>query len=134
METVREILMNNGYSGKAIQFYIDRVNVGTVENPHIHHAITGPCGDTIEIYLAVESDIIRDAKFLAIGCPGIFSSGSALTSMIIGKTPVQALSLHIEDIVEFLDGVPEKKLECVVLAKKAIDEALLSIWKDSDLY
>lgn len=124
METIIDILKESGYSDKAIEFYISRINVGEIANPSIHHATTGSGGDTIEIYLTVKSNIIREAKFQAIGCAGIFSSGSALTSMIIGETIEQAMMIHIEDIVDFLGDVPDEKIECVSLAKKALDEAI----------
>jgi len=127
MVTIRRILKDCGYSDKAIAYYINRVNVGVIDKPTIQHAITGPCGDTIEYYFIIESNVIREVKFLAIGCPGIYSSGSALTTMILGKTPEQAIRLHVEDIVDFLEGVPEMKMECVVLAKKGMDEALVNL-------
>jgi len=124
METIKDILKESGYSDKAIEFYIGRVNVGEITKPSIQHACTGPGGDTIEIYLTIKSDIILEAKFQAIGCAGIFSSGSALTCMIIGKTIEQAKMIHVEDIVNFLGDVPDKKIECAVLAKKTLEESI----------
>jgi len=124
METIIDILKESGYSDKAIEFYIGRVNVGEIINPSIHHACTGPGGDTIEIFLTIISNIIWKARFQAIGCAGIFSSGSALTSMIIGETIEQAMMIHVEDIVDFLGDVPDEKIECALLAKKTLEEAI----------
>jgi nitrogen fixation NifU-like protein len=132
--SIRKILKDAGYSEKAIAYYTDRVNVGVIETPDIHHTITGPCGDTIEIYLSFESNVISEAKFHAIGCPGIFCAGAALTSMITGKTAEQVRSLHIEDIVDFLEAIPDKKRECVVLAKRAVDEAIDTLTANPDLH
>jgi nitrogen fixation NifU-like protein len=128
-QTVRDILENYGYSKKAIKFYINRVNAGVLGKFQIHYTITGACGDTIEIFLLVESGKIRAASFLAIGCPGIFISGSALTSLITGKTPTQAFDLQVEEIVEYLEGLPEKKVDCAILAKKVLHEALIN-WQN----
>ena len=124
MDTIIDILKESGYSDKAIKFYLGRVNVGEIANPSIHHASTGPNGDTIEIYLTIKSNIILEAKFQAIGCAGIFSSGSAITKMIVGLTIEQALLIHVEDIVEYLDGVPDEKIECALLAKNVLREAI----------
>ncbi len=125
METIIDILKESGYSDKAIEFYIGRVNVDEIADPSIHHACTGPGGDTIELFLTIKSNIIREAKFQAIGCAGIFSSGSAITSMIIGKTIEQAMMIHVEDIVNFLGDVPDEKIGCARLAKKTLEDAIL---------
>ncbi len=125
METIIDILKESGYSDKAIEFYISRINVGEIPNPSIHHTCTGPGGDTIEVFLTIKSNIIQEAKFQAIGCAGIFSSGSALTCMIIGKTIEQAKMIHVEDIVNFLGDVPDEKIECALLAKKTLEDAIL---------
>jgi len=77
MSEVRELLEKSGYSSKAIEYYLKKVNVGRIESPSVHVAYMGPCGDTMRIYLKIESNIIKDANFQAIGCAGAFSSGSA---------------------------------------------------------
>jgi len=85
---VRELLKQSGYSAKAIEYYIKKANVGEIEEPSTRFVYTGPCGDTMEIYLRIEKDketgseVIREAKFQAIGCAGAFTSGSALTEMV----------------------------------------------------
>jgi len=100
------------------------VNVGRISIPSIHYASTGTNGDTIEIDHRIESNIIKEAKYQAIGCPGIFPSGSAITTMIIGKTPEQALLIHVEDIVEFLEGLPDERLECALLDRRVLEEGI----------
>ncbi|NIQ06341.1 MAG: iron-sulfur cluster assembly scaffold protein, partial [Candidatus Korarchaeota archaeon] len=45
-----ELLKEAGYSGKAIELYENKVNVGLIENSDIAFAYTGPCGDTIKLY------------------------------------------------------------------------------------
>ncbi|MGQ9723696.1 MAG: iron-sulfur cluster assembly scaffold protein [Candidatus Jordarchaeum sp.] len=85
MSEVKDLLKKSGYSEKAIEYYINKVNVGEMENPDADYAWTGPCGDTMEFQLRIKNDTIQDAKFRAIGCAGSFSAGSALTEMIKGK-------------------------------------------------
>jgi len=82
---VKKLLEKPGYSEKAIGYYLKKVNVGSIENPSAKEAYTGPCGDTLEVYLKIESNVIKDAKFQAIGCAGAFASGSALMEIIKGK-------------------------------------------------
>lgn len=126
MSTIRELLKTSGYSEKAIEYYVNLVNVGVIENPDAHCMFTGPCGDTMEIFLKITSDIITDAKFQAIGCAGSFTSGSALTKMIKGKTLIDCENLNENDVLDHLGAMPEQKVHCarlsVLTLKKAIEQ------------
>ena len=120
------MLEKSGYSQKAIDYYLRRINVGETDNPSARFAYTGPCGDTMEIFLKIESNIIKDAKFQATGCAGSFASGSALTKMIKGKTLNEAEKIDREDVLSHLGGIPEAKIHCAYLAvitlRKAIEK------------
>jgi len=124
MSEVRRLLEKSGYSSKAIEYYLKKVNVGRVENPSVHLAYTGPCGDSMEVYLTIESDVIKDAKFQAVGCAGAFSSGSALMEMVKGKTLEEAVRITEEDIMNFLGGIPKQKIHCACLAKRTLEMAI----------
>lgn len=74
MSEIEKLLEKSGYSDNAIEYYLKKVNVGYLEKPSVQLSYTGPCGDTMEVYLKIESDVVEDAKFQAIGCAGAFSS------------------------------------------------------------
>ncbi len=126
MSEVRNLLKTSGYSDRAIEYYENHLNVGIIENPDAHSIFTGPCGDTMEIFLKITSDIITEAKFQAIGCAGSFTSGSALTKMIIGKTLIDCEKLDENDVLNHLGKMPEQKVHCarlsVLTLKKAIEQ------------
>ena len=124
MSEVRRLLEKSGYSSKAIEYYLKKVNVGRVENPSVHLAYTGPCGDSMEVYLKIESDIIKDAKFQAIGCAGALSAGSALMEMVKEKRLEEAEKITEEDIIDFLGGIPKQKIHCACLAKRTLQKAI----------
>jgi len=107
MSEMQHLLKESGYSDKAIEYYQNKVNVSELSEPDAHAVYTGPCGDTMEIFLNVEDDVIKEAKFQAIGCAGAFSSGSALTEMIIGMTLEEAEGIDEEEIIESLGGIPK---------------------------
>jgi nitrogen fixation NifU-like protein len=121
---VRRLLEKSGYSIKAIKYYVKKVNVGCIENPSAHLAYTGPCGDSMEVYLKIESDIIKDAKFQAVGCAGAFSAGSALMGIVKEKTLEEAEKITEEDIINFLGGIPKQKIHCACLAKRTLQKAI----------
>ena len=124
MSEVRRLLEKSGYSSKAIEYFLKKVNVGLIENPSVHLAYTGPCGDSMEVYLKIESDIIKDAKFQAVGCAGAFSAGSALMEMVKEKRLEEAEKITEEDIINFLGGIPRQKIHCACLAKRTLRKVL----------
>lgn len=74
--------------------------------------------------LNIESNVIKDAKFQAVGCAGAFSSGSALMEMVKGNTLEEAEKLTEENIINFLGGIPKQKIHCACLAKRTLPKAI----------
>jgi len=126
MTCVENVLRESGYSSKAIDLYLNKVNVGTCDDANICFGYTGPCGDTMEIFLQVDANAnrIHDAKFQAIGCEGAFICGSAITEIIKGYTVRQAESIESDRVIEYLGGLPEEKYDCVCLALRTLKKAL----------
>jgi len=124
MSEMQDLLKESGYSEKAIEYYLNKVNVGEISEPDAHAIYTGPCGDTMEIFLNVEDGVIKEAKFQAIGCAGAFSSGSALTEMIIGMTLEEAEKIDEEKIIDYLGGIPAQKVHCTCLSKRTLQKAI----------
>ncbi|MDH4221890.1 MAG: iron-sulfur cluster assembly scaffold protein [Candidatus Bathyarchaeota archaeon] len=121
-----ELLRKAGYSDKAIDYYLRKLNVGVIEGAEAVDSYTGLCGDSMRVYLKVEEGVIRDAKFQAIGCAGAFASGSALTEMVKGKTLKEAGKITEHDIVNDLKELPGPKLHCARLAVDALRKSIES--------
>ena len=121
-----ELLKKAGYSDKAIDYYLRKLNVGVIEGAEAVDSYTGLCGDSMRVYLKVEEGVIRDAKFQAIGCAGAFASGSALTEMVKGKTLKEAGKITEHDIVNDLKELPGPKLHCARLAVDALRKSIES--------
>jgi nitrogen fixation NifU-like protein len=120
-----KLLEESGYSKKAIQLYMDKVNVGAMENPDIVQAYLGPCGDVVKLYLKINrKGIIEDATFYYLGCPGSAASTSAMTELVKGKTIEQAKKISEEDLLKELEGLPKQKLDCPKLAIKTLRKAI----------
>jgi nitrogen fixation NifU-like protein len=118
-------MVESGYSKKAIELYMNSVNVGTLENPTVVTTFLGPCGDLIKLYLRInERDVIEDAKFYYLGCPGSAASASAMTTLLKNKTVNQAKKLTEDDILVELGGLPKSKLECATLSVKTLRKAI----------
>lgn len=125
---IEDLLLKAGYSAKAIKLYASKVNVGSMDKPDVSVAYTGlPCGDTITLYLKLENDVIKDAKFEYKGCAGTACAGSALTSLLIGKRIEEAWKITKEDVLRELNGLPET--HCAELAVNALRKALEKLGK-----
>ena len=128
------MLRKSGYSKKAIRYYEDRINIGTIENADVVLDYTGPCGDTINLYLEVDADSrIKDAKFLYLGCPALASSVSILTRLIKSKTIEEAKEISEHDIISELGGLPKSKLDCPKLAVTTLQKTIVKYERNKSL-
>jgi len=113
------------YNEIVIDHFTHPRNMGEMENPDgIGEAQNPVCGDTMRLYIKVESGRIIDVKFLTFGCGAAIASSSLATEMIKGKTLEEALQVKDEDIVKALGGLPPSKIHCSVLAELAIRTAI----------
>jgi nitrogen fixation NifU-like protein len=120
-----KLMIESGYSSRAIELYVNNVNVGRLENPTIATTFLGSCGDLLKLYLKInEKNIIEDAKFYYLGCPGSASSASAMTMLLKGKTIDQAKKMTGDDILTELEGLPKAKLDCTELSIKTLRKAI----------
>jgi NifU-like protein len=101
-------------------------NAGAMESPDaVGDAGSLACGDALRIMLKLdENDRIADAKYQTFGCGSAVASGSALTELIVGKTLDEAAKITNDDIVEYLDGLPEEKMHCSVMGMEALQAAI----------
>ena len=120
-----KLMAESGYSKRAIEFYVNSVNVGTLEVPNIVTTFLGPCGDLIKLYLKIgKKDKIEGAKFYYLGCPGSAASASAMTAILKGKTISQAKKMTQDDILNELGGLPKSKSDCAKLSIKTLRKAI----------
>ena len=121
---VWELLSGSGYSKRAISYFLDKKNMGSLPDADHVSELTGPCGDTMRIYLKMENGRIKDAKIQVIGCPGAVASAMAAMDMIRGKTLDEVQVLKDRDIFRMLENIPDQKQHCIRLTNKTIQKAI----------
>lgn len=126
-------LKETGFSNRALEFFRHRKNFLLPDDPLKDSAdtvggFTGACGDHIDIYLRIEGDIIKDAKFLTDGCPGAVTSAAALTEVAKDRSINRVLKLEISDVIGFLKegpkGLPRHMHDCCGIAIGALRDAI----------
>jgi len=124
VQNIRELLSSSGYADKAIDWFLNRKNMGTLPDADQVSELTGPCGDTMKIYLKLEEGKIKDAKIQVLGCPGAISSAMAALDHIKGKTLDDAMAVKDRDIFRMLEDLPDQKQHCIRLTVKTIQKAI----------
>ena len=100
-------------------------NVGVIEDANgVGEVGNAKCGDIMKMYLKIENDIVEDVKFETFGCGSAIASSSMATEMIKGKPLSEVRELTNKAVAEALDGLPDYKMHCSVLAEEAIKSAL----------
>ena len=113
------------YTDKVMDHFEHPRNVGVIEDADGVGEVGNPvCGDIMKMYLKIEDDIIQDVKFETFGCGSAIASSSMATELIKGKPVSEAMQLTNKAVAEALDGLPDYKMHCSVLAEEAIQAAL----------
>ena len=129
------------YSEKVLDHYRNPRNVGTIDDADlIGEAGSLACGDSLKLFIKLDGNVIKDAKFLTFGCGSAVASSSILTEMIIGKTLDEVKKITNKDIADQLGGLPQQKMHCSVMGREALEDALKKFygedsdeWKEIDL-
>ena len=113
------------YSEKVMDHFRNPRNVGVIEDANgIGEVGNAKCGDIMKMYLKIEDDIVQDVKFETFGCGSAIASSSMATELIKGQPVSEVRKLTNKAVAEALDGLPDYKMHCSVLAEEAIQSAL----------
>ena len=113
------------YSEKVMDHFTNPRNVGEIPDADgIGEIGNAKCGDIMKMFLEVEDGVIKDVKFKTFGCGAAIATSSMATEMIKGKTLKEALKLTNKAVAEALDGLPEVKMHCSLLAEEAVKAAI----------
>ena len=113
------------YSDKVMDHFRNPRNVGIIEDANaIGEVGNAKCGDIMKMYLKIENDTVVDVKFETFGCGSAIASSSMATELIKGKPVSEVKKLTNKAVAEALDGLPDYKMHCSVLAEEAILSAL----------
>jgi len=112
------------FSRRVVEEALNPKNLGRIENADGDGRVTGPCGDTIEIFLNVDHERISDVRFMTDGCGPTIASASVLTQLAKSNTIEEASMIEDRDILSVLGGLPAEHIHCPMLAINTLKEAI----------
>jgi len=112
------------FSQEVAKRWLNPKSIGTMENPDGIGCITGPCGDTMEIFLRIKDGKITNAVFTTDGCGTTVVAGSMAADLATGKDVREAMKISQEAVLNALGGLPEDSRHCALLASNTLKEAI----------
>jgi nitrogen fixation NifU-like protein len=112
------------YTKTVVDHALNPRNVGSMTHADGFGRVTGPCGDTMEIWLRVKNGTIAQATFWTDGCGTSIAAGSMVTELIKGKAIAEGLKITQQDVLNALGGLPEESIHCALLAANTLREAI----------
>jgi nitrogen fixation NifU-like protein len=135
-EFQRQIIeqLRTSYSPQVIEHARNPRNLRRMEGPDACQTITGPCGDTMEMYLRVgtmdaREERIEEITFMTDGCESTLACGSMLTTMAQGMSLEEAGQIEPEGLLGALGGLPEANAHCAMLAVTTLRGAIAEWYK-----
>lgn len=112
------------YGQKAFERWLNPSYMHSMENPDGYGRITGPCGDTMEIFLRFEEGRVSEASFQTDGCGPSMVCGSLAAELALEKNTDELKGITDETILETVGGLPEEDQHCALLAANTLREAI----------
>jgi len=116
--------MRKVYSEIAIDHAMNPRNLGDLKGADGFAKVTGPCGDTMQIWLKVNNGVITKATFMTDGCGTSVAAGSMVTEMVKGRSISEARKISQQDVLTALGGLPEESEHCALLAASTLKAAI----------
>lgn len=113
------------YTEIAYEHFMSPQNAYFMPDAHGEGHVGDPtCGDSLSIFIKVESNKIIEISYLVFGCPASIATSSMTSVLAKGKTIEEALSIKEQDIIDALGGLPKGKEHCSNLGVSALNEAI----------
>jgi len=117
------------YGEKAYQRWRNPLYMNSMQNPDGYGRVTGPCGDTMEIFLKFKEGKVSNASFQTDGCGPSQICGSFAAELALGKNTDEIKEITNETILNVIGGLPGEDQHCALLAANTLQEAIAHFLK-----
>ncbi|NLI80962.1 MAG: iron-sulfur cluster assembly scaffold protein [Deltaproteobacteria bacterium] len=100
------------------------IGMGRLPDASSSASVTGPCGESIEIYLKVKGERIEKTSFYTDGCGASVLCGYAAALLARGKTIDDAAGIDADTILDTVGNLPDDHRHCAMLAAETLRIAI----------
>jgi nitrogen fixation NifU-like protein len=116
------------YSQKLLDHYRSPRNVGEIVGADAVVTVGNPGhGDVLRLSLRIDGGRVAEARFKSFGCAVAIAAGSVTTEIVQGMRVDDLPGITNAVVAEALGGIPDGKMECSVLAERALREAVEAV-------
>lgn len=102
-----------------------RVNYGELEHASVVSEYKNiGCGDGYRLYLDIEGNTIRDARYTTTGCSFSLASLAIICDLAKGKTLDEAANIQPDELEPAIEGYPERRKNYALTAVQALQKAI----------
>ncbi|HQI95144.1 MAG TPA: iron-sulfur cluster assembly scaffold protein [Syntrophorhabdus sp.] len=112
------------YGETAYERWRNPLYMKSIHNPDGYARVTGPCGDTMEIFLKFNGGRVSDASFQTDGCGPSQICGSFAAELAFGKNIDELKEITNQTILNIVGGLPEENQHCALLAANTLHDAV----------
>lgn len=117
------------YSERLLDHFQNPRNVGELEEADLRVEVSNPiCGDILRLTATLAGGRIGEVTYRTRGCTASIAVGSALTELLVGKSPPEALAIDRDVIEAAVGGLSNESKHAAVLAVDGI-RALVGEWR-----
>ncbi|MGL1930900.1 MAG: iron-sulfur cluster assembly scaffold protein [Desulfotalea sp.] len=95
---------------------------GPLEDADCQLALTGKCGDTIQLFLKFNDMKVEKASYTTTGCASSQLAGSFTAELSLGRTAEEIFSLTPADVLNKIGKLPDDDQHCTDLAIQVLHE------------
>ena len=109
------------HSARFLDHFQNPRNVGQLDPPALQVEVSNPvCGDILVLSALLEEGVFGEVRYQVRGCTASIAAGSALTELLLGKTPAAAAAISRDDVEAALDGLRNESKHVTALAVDAV--------------
>lgn len=124
LKELYDIAMRQIYSDTVLDHGKNPRNLEDLADSNAFGIVSGPCGDTMGMWIKIEESMITGISFTTDGCMTSLAAGSMATELARGKSITDAQKLSRQDVLDALGGLPAESEHCALLAVNTLKEAI----------
>ncbi|MCK5100252.1 MAG: iron-sulfur cluster assembly scaffold protein [Desulfobacteraceae bacterium] len=123
-KTIKEFDFWNDHSLKFLEMALKRDFQERVKNPDGYGKRQGECGDIVEFFLNVKDNVLETISYDIQGCLNTHACANTIIKFAQNRTIEKAWEIKHEDIIDYLETLPEPEHHCAELSVGAFYLAL----------